>query len=206
MTDKELSPSRRNLLKGLAGASALPFVGAFAAMQAQQAMAASGSTALVDSPYGPIAPVADLTTGLPLLQLPAGFSYKSFGWRGDLMTDGHACPGGHDGMGVVVSRKVGRSTELVLVRNHEIGGTGAGNFINAIGVYDGGNVSNSSGNKFGGGTTNLLFRDGHWVSMSSVTTDSVSGMPRSFARLSAIASSRRMRPATASLVMGGSAR
>ena len=97
MTDKELSPSRRNLLKGLAGASALPFVGAFAAMQAQQAMAASGSTALVDSPYGPIAPVADLTTGLPLLQLPAGFSYKSFGWRGDLMTDGHACPGGHDG-------------------------------------------------------------------------------------------------------------
>ena len=166
MTDKELSPSRRNLLKGLAGASALPFVGAFAAMQAQQAMAASGSTALVDSPYGPIAPVADLTTGLPLLQLPAGFSYKSFGWRGDLMTDGHACPGGHDGMGVVVSRKVGRSTELVLVRNHEIGGTGAGNFINAIGVYDGGNVSNSSGNKFGGGTTNLLFRDGHWVSMT----------------------------------------
>ena len=166
MTDKELSPSRRNLLKGLAGASALPFVGAFAAMQAQQAMAASGSTALVDSPYGPIAPVADLTTGLPLLQLPAGFSYKSFGWRGDLMTDGHACPGGHDGMGVVVSRKVGRSTELVLVRNHEIGGTGAGNFINAIGVYDGGNVSNSTANKFGGGTTNLLFRDGSWVSMT----------------------------------------
>ena len=166
MTDKELSPSRRNLLKGLAGASALPFVGAFAAMQAQQAMAANGSTARVASPYGPIAPVADLTTGLPLLQLPAGFSYKSFGWRGDLMTDGHACPGGHDGMGVVVSRKVGRSTALVLVRNHEIGGTGAGNFINAIGVYDGGNVSNSSGNKFGGGTTNLLFRDGHWVSMT----------------------------------------
>ena len=166
MTDKELSPSRRNLLKGLAGASALPFVGAFAAMQAQQAMAASGSTALVDSPYGPIAPVADLTTGLPLLQLPAGFSYKSFGWRGDLMTDGHACPGGHDGMGVVVSRKVGRSTELVLVRNHEIGGTGAGNFINAIGVNDGGNVSNSTANKFGGGTTNLLFRDGSWVSMT----------------------------------------
>lgn len=166
MTDKELSPSRRNLLKGLAGASALPFVGAFAAMQARQAMAANGSTTLVDSPYGPIAPVEDLTTGLPLLQLPAGFSYKSFGWRGDLMTDGHACPGGHDGMGVIVSRKVGRSTELVLVRNHEIGGTGAGNFINAIGVYDGGNVSNSSGNKFGGGTTNLLFRDGNWVSMT----------------------------------------
>src|SRR3954468_6100916 len=43
----------------------------------------------------------------------------------------------------------------------------------------------------------------YWASMSSVTTDSVSGMPRSLARLSAIASSRRIRPATASLVIGG---
>src|SRR3954447_26271320 len=40
----------------------------------------------------------------------------------------------------------------------------------------------------------------YWASMSSVTTDSVSGMPRSLARLSAMASSRRIRPATASLV------
>ncbi len=47
---------------------------------------------------------------------------------------------------------------------------------------------------------------GYWASMSSVTTDSVSGMPRSLARLSAMASSRRIRPATASLVIGGSAR
>jgi hypothetical protein len=46
----------------------------------------------------------------------------------------------------------------------------------------------------------------YWASMSSVTTDSVSGMPRSLARLSAIARRRRMRPATASLVIGGSAR
>jgi hypothetical protein len=41
-------------------------------------------------------------------------------------------------------------------------------------------------------------------SMSGVTADSVSGTPRSLARLSAIASSRRIRPATASLVIGGS--
>ena len=44
------------------------------------------------------------------------------------------------------------------------------------------------------------------ASMSGVTADSVSGMPRSLARLSAIASRRRMRPATASLVMTGSER
>ena len=166
MNDNVLSSSRRNMLKGIAGASALPFVGAFAAMQSQQALAANGSTALVDSPYGPIAPARDMTTGLPLLQLPPGFSYKSYGWRGDLMTDGKRCPGGHDGMGVIVSRKVGRSTELVLVRNHEIGATSAANFIHAPAVYDNGNSSATTANKFGGGTSNMLFRDGNWVSMT----------------------------------------
>ena len=171
MTDNAVSPSRRNLLKGIAGASALPFVGAFTAMQSQQALAANGSTTLVASPYGPIAPVNDITTGLPLLQLPPGFSYKSFGWRGDLMTDGKSCPGGHDGMGVIVSRKVGRSTELVLVRNHEIGAASQANFIDAPGVYDNGSTSTTTTNKFGGGNTNLLFRDGNWVS----TTPSLGG-------------------------------
>ena len=166
MTNKDLSPSRRNLLKGVAGASALPFVGAFMAMQSQQTRAASGATTLIDSPYGPIRPTADLTTGLPLLQLPPGFTYKSFGWRGDTMANGLPCPGGHDGMGVVVARKVGRSSELVLVRNHEIGATSAGNFINAPGVYDSGSNTVGSPNKFGGGTTNLIFRDGNWVSMT----------------------------------------
>ena len=54
-----------------------------------------------------------------------------------------------------------------------------------------------------GGTTE---RVGHASSsMSAVTADSVSGMPRSAARLSAMCSSRRIRPATASLVIGGSA-
>ncbi|MGI4721228.1 MAG: PhoX family protein [Janthinobacterium lividum] len=166
MTDKDISPVRRNLLKGLAGTGVAAVVGAFAALQARQAGAVDGATALVDSPYGPIAPVKDITTGLPLLKLPAGFTYKSFGWRGDLMLDGRACPGGHDGMGVVLSRKVGRSTELVLVRNHEIGSASAANFLHAPGVYDAGAVSAGSASRFGGGTTNLLFRDGNWVSMT----------------------------------------
>ena len=166
MTNKDLSPARRNLLKGVAGASALPFVGAFMALQSQQAAAADHVTTLIDSPYGPIRPVNDLTTGLPLLQLPAGFTYKSFGWRGDTMANGKPCPAGHDGMGVVVSRKVGRGTELVLVRNHEVGATGAANVIDAPGVYDGGNNVAGSASKFGGGTTNLIFRDGNWVGMT----------------------------------------
>ena len=166
MTNNDISTPRRSLLKGIASASVLPFVGSLAAMQAREALAANGATARVASPYGPIAPVNDMTTGLPLLQLPAGFTYKSFGWRGDTMTDGKPCPGSHDGMGVIVSRKVGRSTELVLVRNHEVGGTGGSNFINAPAVYDNGNVNATSANKFGGGTTTMLFRDGNWVSVT----------------------------------------
>lgn len=88
MTNNDISPTRRKLLKGFAAASTLPFVGAFAALQSHTALAAGGTTALVDSPYGPIAPVNDLSTGLPLLQLPHGFRYRSFGWRGDIMSDG----------------------------------------------------------------------------------------------------------------------
>ncbi|MFP5394355.1 MAG: alkaline phosphatase PhoX, partial [Gammaproteobacteria bacterium] len=162
----EVSTSRRSLLKGIAGATTLPFAGALGALAAQQAHAANGATTLIDSPYGPIAPVNDLSTGLPLLQLPAGFAYKSFGWRGDRMSNGMPCPAAHDGMGVIVSRKVGRSTELVLVRNHEVGSTGAANFIDTAGVYDSGAVSATSANRFGGGTTNLVFRDGDWVSVT----------------------------------------
>jgi secreted PhoX family phosphatase len=166
MTNKDISPSRRSLLKGMAGASTLPFVGAFAALQAREAAAVTnGASALVASPYGPIAPVNDQTTGLPLLQLPAGFTYKSFGWTGDLMSNGKPCPAAHDGMGVVVSRKVGRSSELVLIRNHEVHAVSPASFIDAHGVYD--SSYNSSGTtQLGGGTTNLLFRDGNWVSVT----------------------------------------
>ena len=166
MTNMDISSSRRNLLKGMAGASTLPFVAAFAALQAKEAAAVTnGASALVTSPYGPIAPVNDMTTGLPLLQLPAGFTYKSFGWTGDLMSNGKPCPSAHDGMGVVVSRKVGRSSELVLVRNHEVHAVSPASFIDAHGVYD--SSFNSAGTtQVGGGTTNLLFRDGNWVSVT----------------------------------------
>jgi uncharacterized protein len=53
------------------------------------------------SPYGPISPKLDETTGLPLIQLPDGFRYSSYNWTGDLMSDGVACPHRHDGMAVV---------------------------------------------------------------------------------------------------------
>ncbi len=120
------SPSRRGLLKGGASAFAVAFAGPIAALASRTAQASSeacvaaNASVQVASPYGPLAPVNDLTTGLPLIQLPAGFSYKSYGWRGDVMADGLITPAAHDGMGVVRARRVGRSLEIVLVRNHEL--------------------------------------------------------------------------------------
>ncbi len=56
---------------------------------------------IAGSPYGPISPSIDETTGLPLLELPEGFRYRSYGWTGDIMSDGVPTPSLHDGMAVV---------------------------------------------------------------------------------------------------------
>ena len=39
--------------------------------------------ALQAQEYGPLVPVKDDSTGLPLLELPEGFRYLSYGWTGD---------------------------------------------------------------------------------------------------------------------------
>lgn len=161
--------SRRSLIKGSGAAVAAAFAGPVAALatrvaEASQCVAATASV-LVDSPYGVTAPVNDMTTGLPLIELPPGFSYKSYGWRGDVMSDGLVTPTAHDGMGVVRERRVGRSTEIVLVRNHEAGtSTNATNIVGAslpnVAKYDVG----QTGTSFQvGGNTNLVFRDGNFV-------------------------------------------
>ena len=163
MTEQTLSPRRRSLLKAIASTPALSFAAALGALQMKESWAANGVTTLVDSPYGAIVPVNDMTTGLPLLQLPPGFTYRSYGWRGDLMDNGQPCPGGHDGMGVVRSAGPGNRVDVVLVRNHEISFTAPSSFIEAPAVYDRG--TNASANRAGGGTTNLVFRDGKWAGM-----------------------------------------
>jgi len=115
--------SRRGLLRGGGLTVAAAFAASLGAMQTARAQAATAGRQWVSapSPYGPIAPVADQTTGLPLLQLPAGFRYQSFGWRGDPMADGQPTPANHDGMAVVRTVRQGRSVEHTLVRNHELG-------------------------------------------------------------------------------------
>lgn len=172
MSDTHPDLSRRNLLLGgSAAAITAAFSGPITAMANTidqgygDSCAPANASSLVASPYGPTAPVNDMTTGLPLVELPAGFTYKSYGWSGDIMSDGLPTPGAHDGMGVVVSRRVGRSNEIVLVRNHEQGtSTSASNIIGAgranVAKYDTGLTGT---NYQIGGNTNLVFRDGNWV-------------------------------------------
>ncbi len=120
---QQFSPRRRQLLQGSGALAAGGMASILGGLQVRNAMAATGGKQLLtaESPYGALAPVNDLSTGLPLLQLPAGFSYRSYGWSGDAMDDGRPTPNAHDGMAVVGARRVGRSSELLLVRNHERG-------------------------------------------------------------------------------------
>ena len=95
-----IDANRRTFLRrGAMGA------GAVWALSLQELSARSGhrGPVVIDgvSPYGPISPRKDESTGLELLKLPAGFRYWSHSWTGDTMTDGVACPNLHDGMAVV---------------------------------------------------------------------------------------------------------
>ncbi len=94
--------------------------------------------------YGPLSVKPDGATGLPLLALPEGFRYASYGWTGQTMADGRATPTDHDGMAVVARR----GPLLALVRNHElVPGEGPQAFVEG-GMYNPAEY---------GGTTNLFF-------------------------------------------------
>ena len=149
---------RRTLLRAsVAGTGGALVSGSpFAALVARQARAQLVQNGLqqepAPSPYGRLYPTRDMTTGLQLLYLPAGFVYSSYGWTGDRMTNGQPTPRAHDGMGIVkVSQE--RDGTIALVRNHEINGIEAP-FLQGSGVYD---------PTAGGGTTTLRFARGRWI-------------------------------------------
>jgi secreted PhoX family phosphatase len=102
--------SRRSFLAAAAG---LPFA---APLHALWVRSQAGLRVRGHLGYGPLAPVADATTGLALLELPAGFRYVTFGWSRDPMTTGAPTPSEHDGM----ASFAGPDGTIVLVRNHEI--------------------------------------------------------------------------------------
>ncbi|WP_420453201.1 alkaline phosphatase PhoX [Ilumatobacter sp.] len=136
--------SRRDLLKGgVAGATAI----ALTALAGQQAAAGRGVTPARGprkGGYGPVRPAVDQATGLELLALPEGFTYFSYGWTGQTMSDGRPTPTDHDGMAVVAKR--GR--DICLVRNHELSQGESAQAIVEGGTYNPDEY---------GGTTNLVF-------------------------------------------------
>jgi len=105
-----MSVSRRSFLvtAGLA-AFATP-------LEALRSRIAAGVPLVDTLGYGPLGPVKDATTGLPLLELPEGFRYLTFGWRGDVMDNGKPTPSAHDGMAAFP----GPDGTVVIVRNHEV--------------------------------------------------------------------------------------
>jgi len=104
-------------------------------------VARDGVSAANGPGYGPIGPVKDESTGLPLLHLPKGFRYTSFGWSGDPMEGGVRTPGLHDGMAAFAADD-GR---VLLIRNHEVA---TGPAFEEKRTYDA---------AAGGGTTTLEF-------------------------------------------------
>jgi secreted PhoX family phosphatase len=106
------TPDRRSFLL-VGGASAIA-----AGLTTLSARLATGATATRG--YGPLQPAECELTGLPLIKLPEGFRYRTFGWTGDLLHRGGTTPAAHDGMAVVKAD----GDRLTLVRNHEISGRG----------------------------------------------------------------------------------
>ena len=131
------------LTGGLVAAAPFQALAAQAAQAPARGVGATPGQGRGPSPdYGPLAPVLDDETGLPLLLLPEGFRYRSFGWTGDALNDGTLTPGAHDGMAALPAGH-GRTR---LIRNHEVG-DGPDAF--AVGLaYD---------HQAGGGTTTIEF-------------------------------------------------
>ncbi len=137
--DRPSTVDRRAFLTRTAVAAGLSVAAPFQALVDRSASSGVRAQGLG---YGPLQPTNDETTGLPLLLLPAGFRYISFGWTGDLLEDGTPTPGAHDGMAAYrMTRNFVR-----LIRNHELG-PGQNTFAPHV-TYDPG---------AGGGTTTIDF-------------------------------------------------
>ncbi len=160
---KPITDRRSFIRGGLAGAASI----SFAALAARRA----GAFELpYDDSYGDLFPVEDGTTGLPLLKLPRGFTYRSFGWSGQPMADGQPTPRLHDGMAVVAARR----QSIVLVRNHEqdIHEESGDEFTNTIRAVGRAQFEQDFG---AGGTSNVAFNavTGQWISAYASLTGTV---------------------------------
>ncbi len=126
---------RRTFLRnGTLAGTGLFTAGALQTLTARDALAkkAEGS-----SPYGPVAPIRDRTTGEQILALPRGFRYATFGAIGSTMSDGNRTPLALDGMAAFEHPS---DKKLVrLIRNHEdrnARNTGSNRSTASESVYD----------------------------------------------------------------------
>jgi secreted PhoX family phosphatase len=101
----------------LRGGAALVSTAAFATTLTKAMQKTAFAAPMSSWSYGAPVPTLDEATSRPLIMLPPGFKYWSYGWTGDKMDNGTPTPAMHDGMGVI--RSFGRW--LVLCRNHENG-------------------------------------------------------------------------------------
>jgi secreted PhoX family phosphatase len=155
----QLKLSRRDFLAGSAGIASASLAALIGALHARRSAAAPRASRHVAGPYGPLRPVADLETGLPLILLPDGFQYRTFSWSGDPMQNGEPTPELHDGMGVIDAKRRGGEIDVTLVRNHE---RAIASPIVAPARYDT-VVPAGLGFAPGGGTTTLRFRGRRWI-------------------------------------------
>ena len=160
--------NRRGFLAATGAAlGAAPFHALAGCVQASrdEPGSAAGPVPAADVGYGPLRPVKDETTGLPLLQLPAGFRYLSFGWTGDPLAGGLVTPARHDGMAAFA----GAGSRIRLVRNHEVRG---GTEFAESPVYD---------PHAGGGTTTVEFDtaagkvEQAWASLAGTSANCAGG-------------------------------
>ncbi|MCH8227012.1 MAG: DUF839 domain-containing protein [Proteobacteria bacterium] len=158
-----VSTTRRDFISGsllVAGVASLGLVAL------SKYTATQGKRVMGDA-MGPLAPVLDEATGLPLLMLPEGFRYKTFSWAGSDLHDGHPVPMLADGMAVI--RNVG--SRVTLVRNHELAGS-SGPIGDPELAYD----------VTGGGTTTLVFDTSDetlqdsWVSLGGTLINCAGGV------------------------------
>jgi hypothetical protein len=124
-----VSLDRRTFLRGAAVAAG----GAVLGGPFQGFVARSAAADPARPGRGELQPIPDLRDGAVRLWLPAGFRYRSFHDTEFpvVLDDGTALPGRHDGMAAF-----GRSNgNVVLVRNHELNGSGPA-LGGAAGAYD----------------------------------------------------------------------
>ncbi len=166
MNNRPVDATRRRFLTAASLAlGAVPFQALGLRTGENTRLATSGYSQNVAAGYGPLQPVQDETTGLPLLHLPTGFRYLSFGWTGDPLNDNSETPGWHDGMAAFPT-----SNGLIqLIRNHELrSGTAFSNNT----VYD---------PNAGGGTTTVEFdptrgvATGAWASLAGTAVNCAGG-------------------------------